>query len=94
MLTRASASAASDKVTLTSDGKVRKLSVTSSSASVSPMYKTWEAARPGTDYWKTPEEIGWKSMSWDEPLEGRVIAGWSATVPKGQTVKFVTTLKK
>ena len=94
MLTRASASAASDKVILTSDGKVRKLSVTSSSASVSPMYKTWEAARPGTDYWKTPEEIGWKSMSWDEPLEGRVIAGWSATVPKGQTVKFVTTLKK
>ena len=36
----------------------------------------------------------WKDMSWDSAVSERIIAGWSATVPAGKTVKFVTTLKK
>lgn len=61
---------------------------------VTPVFKTWEAARPDTDYWKTPEQMGWKDMSWDAPIADRIIAGWSATVPAGKTIRFVTTLKK
>lgn len=94
MLTAAEPSVSSGFTTLTCDGNVRTLVVSSSNASVTPEYKVWEATRPGTDYWRTAAQIGWKDMSWDSPVEGRVIAGWSATVPAGKTVKFVTTLKK
>lgn len=94
MLSGSTASVSSDALTLTKNGKSRKLTVTPSDASVTPVYKTWKAARPGTDYWKTAAEMGWKDMSWDSAVSERIIAGWSATVPAGKTVKFVTTLKK
>ena len=94
MLTAATPEVSASSVTLTKSSKQRTLKVTASDASVQPSYKTWAAERPGTDYWKTPSEMGWKDMSWDSPVADRVITGWSATVPRGKTVTFVTTLKK
>ena len=94
MLSESSVSAQTDKVVLTKDGKTRNLTVTSSDASVTPLYKRWSASRPGTDYWKPAAEMGWKDMSWDSGVSNNAIAGWQATVPKGKTVRFVTTLKK
>lgn len=94
MLSESNVSAQTDKVVLTKNGKTRNLTVTSSDASVSPVYKRWSASRPGTDYWKTPAEMGWADMSWDSGVSNNAIAGWSATVPKGKTVTFVTILKK
>ena len=94
MLSVSNATVGTDKVSLTKDGKTRNLTVTSSDASLKPEYKTWKAARPGTDYWRPAAEIGWKDMSWDTGISERIIAGWSATVPAGKTVTFTTILKK
>ena len=94
MLSISNATVSADKVALTKNGKTRNLTVTSSDASLKPEYKTWKAARPGTDYWRPAAEIGWKDMSWDTGISERIIAGWSATVPAGQTVTFTTILKK
>ena len=86
MLSMTSASVSQDGVTLTRDGKTRMLSVISDNSSVTPEYKTWTAAKPatGTD--------GWGVLNFKQSLSSRVIAGWTVTVPAGQTVRFVTTL--
>jgi hypothetical protein len=94
MLTAATAEVASGHVALTGNDVTRNLTVKTSDAAVTPVFRTWEAARPDTDYWKTPAQMGWKDMSWDAPIADRIIAGWSATVPAGQKVTFVTTLKR
>ena len=94
MLSESNVTASSENVVLTKSGKTRTLTVTSSDASVVPVYKRWTASRPGTDYWKPAAEMGWKDMSWDSGVSNSAIAGWKATVPAGKTVKFVTVLKK
>jgi hypothetical protein len=94
ILTAAAAEVSSDHVALTGNDVTRNLTVKTSDAAVTPVFRTWEAARPDTDYWKTPAQMGWKDMSWDAPIADRIIAGWSATVPAGKTIRFVTTLKK
>lgn len=94
MLTAAAAEVSSDHVALTGNDVTRNLTVKTSGAAVTPVFRTWEAARPDTDYWKTPAQMGWKDMSWDAPIADRIIAGWTATVPAGQKVTFVTTLKR
>ena len=86
MLSVSASSVASDGVTLTKNGKTRRLTVESSTSSVTPQYKAWAAKKPTTD--------GWGVLNFSQSISERTIAGWSATVPAGKTVKFVTTLKK
>ena len=87
MLSVSSSSLAADGVTLTKNGKSRKLTVASSS-SVAPEYMTWKTVLPSGDNWGTYLNNFYQTIS------DRTIAGWTTTVPKGQTVTFVTTLKK
>lgn len=68
--------------TLSKDGKSIVLSAESSEASVKPVYATWSADRPA----------GWIPRTWDPSNADFTIAGYSAVVPAGKTVKFVTTL--
>lgn len=86
MLSISSSEKVSDGVTLTNGNKSRKLTVTSSSATVTPVYMTWPTSKPTGD--------GWGVLNFHQEITDRTIAGWTVTVPKGQTVKFVTTLKK
>lgn len=76
-----------DNIELVADTNKRYLRVVSSDNTISPVYKTWKTERP----------VDWdpsrKSLD-SEATTGRVVAGWSVTVPAGKTVKFVTTLKK
>ena len=88
MLSISSSSVKEGGITLTKDGKTRTLSVTSSDASVAPAYKTWKTETPSGDNW------GKYLKGYTVSISGRTIAGWSATVPAGKTVTFVTTLKK
>lgn len=87
MLSVSTSTLATDGVTLTKNGKSRKLTVASSS-SVTPEYKTWKTVLPSGDNWGTYLNNFYQTIS------DRTIAGWRATVPAGQTVTFITTLKK
>lgn len=86
MLSISSSSVVDTGVTLSKDGKKRILTVASSDASVTPVYKSWTTNKPTGD--------GWGVLNFHQTISGRTIAGWSATVPAGKTVTFVTTLKK
>ncbi len=77
MMTPSAVSAASDKETLTQNGKTMYLRTTPSDSSVSVKYTSWEAK--GTN-------------SWDTACTGYTLAGFEATVPKGRTVTFTTVL--
>lgn len=88
MLSISSSSVSSDGITLTKGSKTRTLSVTSSSAAAVPEYKSWKTALPSTDNW------GKYLNNFHQTISDRTIVGWSVTVPKGEKVTFVTTLKK
>lgn len=77
MMTQASVSVGSAGETLTQKGKTMYLKSASSDASVSVTFTKWDAR--GT-------------KSWDTPCTGYTVAGFTATVPKGQTVTFTTVL--
>lgn len=68
--------------TLSKDGKSVFLSAESSDAAVKPVYASWSADRPA----------GWTPRTWDSSNADYTIAGYSAVVPAGKTVTFVTTL--
>lgn len=80
MLTGAAVSVGSEHETLTRSGKTLYLQA---SSSVPVTYTSWTATRPST----------WTSRSWDPGNSGYIVAGYTATIPAGQTVTFVTTLK-
>lgn len=91
MLSIAGSSVSEDKteilVTGKKTGKTRRLTVTSSDDSVSPVLAAWETKCPhGTDNWCKP--------SFHEVIKNRTLVGWQVTIPQGKTVRFVTTLKK
>ena len=84
MLTPATVQSGSDAQTLSRNGKRLFLRAKSSSPSVAVSYTTWPAARPA-DWTARP-------AAWDDVNEGYTVAGYTATVPKGTTVTFTTTL--
>lgn len=86
MLSISSASASDSGVILTKNSKKRTLTAVSDNGSVNLTYRTWPTTKPTTD--------GWGVLDFHQTISNRTIAGWSATVPAGKTVKFVTTLKK
>ena len=86
MFSKSSSSVTESGVTLTSYGRTRTLSVESSDAEVVPEYRSWPAAKP--------TDNGWGVLNFQQAISGRTIAGWSATVPAGKTVTFVTALRK
>ncbi len=74
-------------VLTTKTNKKRALQVQSSDGSAIPVLTTWKPACPhGID--------GWCKPGFHESIPDRTIVGWKVTVPKGKTVRFVTTLKK
>ncbi len=77
MVTKASVEVLSGMERLTQNGKTLCLKTSSSNPSVSAEYTVREAC--GTN-------------PWDTPCEGMTVAGFTATVPKGETVSFVTVL--
>ncbi len=77
---------ASSGMVLTGNGKTRTLTVSSDNPSVVPDYRKWTAKKPSGD--------GWGVLDYEGSVSNRVLVGWSATVPAGKTVKFITTLKK
>lgn len=86
MMSRAGATSGTEGITLTMSGKTRYMSVTSSNSSVKPEYRTWPTTKPTGD--------GWGVLDFYQEITGRTISGWTATVPAGKTVTFVTTLEK
>ena len=90
MLSIAGSALASDKsniVLTTKTNKTRTLTVQTSDSSVAPELTTWVPKCPhGTDNWCKPGYHG--------SIQDRTIVGWKVTIPKGKTVRFVTTLKK
>ncbi|MBR5103652.1 MAG: heparinase II/III family protein [Bacteroidales bacterium] len=81
-----SSSVTDSEVVLTKNGKKRTLTVSSSNPSVTTQYTTWPANKPTGD--------GWGVLNFAQGISDRTIAGWTATIPAGMTVKFVTILKK
>ncbi len=77
MVTKASVKTLPGMEKLTQNGKTLCLKASSSNPSVTPEYTVWEAR--GTN-------------AWDTPCVGMTVAGFTATVPKGETVSFVTVL--
>lgn len=73
-------------VALASGGKVRNLTAVSDDESSPVTYGSWGTQKPTGD--------GWGVLDFHQSITNRTIVGWSATVPKGKTVKFITTLKK
>ena len=88
MLTPATVQKGSDGETLTRSGKGLSLKAVPSSSSVAVNYTTWEPKRPSDWTPKRTEAL------WNGDNSGYTIAGYTATVPKGTTVTFVTTLSK
>ena len=82
MMTAAKVEVAADGETLTRNGKSLLLTAESSDAAVKPVYASWSADRPA----------GWTPRTWDPSNADYTIAGYSAAVPAGKTVTFVTTL--
>ncbi|MBQ1866166.1 MAG: heparinase II/III family protein, partial [Bacteroidales bacterium] len=87
MLTPATVQKGTDGETLTRNGKALSLKAVPSSSSVAVSYTTWEPKRP-SDWTKRTEAL------WNGDNTGYTIAGYTATVPKGSTVTFTTTLSK
>lgn len=81
MLTPSTVNTGSSYQTLSQKGKTLYLSAKSTSASVT--YTTWSAERPSD--WT-------KRTGWDAANTGYIIAGYTATIPKGTSVTFTTTL--
>ena len=86
MLSISSASASDSGVTLTKNSKKRTLTAVADNGSVNLTYRTWPTTKPTTD--------GWGVLDFHQTISNRTIVGWSAIVPAGKTVKFVTALKK
>lgn len=86
MMSISSSTKTADGVVLTKDGKKRKLTATTDDTAAAITYMTWPTTKPTGD--------GWGVLNFHQSISNRTIAGWSATVPAGKTVKFVTTLKK
>ena len=87
MLSLATASAASDGITLASrnDSSVkRRLSASCSSRGLAITYATWEPGIPSD----------WTGFTYYQTMSNRIIAGWTATVPAGADVTFTTILEK
>lgn len=82
MLTPASVTVTKEGNVLTQKGKTLKMTVTSSSASVVPAYASWTMDRPKD----------WTPRTWDPDDSQFSIAGFTATIPAGTTVKFTTVL--
>lgn len=77
MMTPASVNVMSDREVLSQKGKSLYLTSLPSDSEVSVTWTKWDAK--GT-------------KSWDTPCSGYTVAGFTATVPKGKTVKFTTVL--
>ena len=86
MLSISSSLVAIDGITLSSNGKQRKLTAVSDNSSAIIEYKSWPTTKPEGD--------GWGVLDFHQAITNRTIAGWTTTLPAGQTAKFVTTLKK
>lgn len=84
MLTPATVESGSDAQILSRNGKRLSLRAQSSSSSVGITYMTWPASRP-SDWLSRP-------AGWDAANDGYIVAGYTATVPRGTTVTFTTTL--
>lgn len=86
MLSISSSSKTDSGITLSKSGKTRKLTATSDNAAAAITYMTWPTTKPTGD--------GWGVLNFHQSISNRTIAGWTTTLPAGQTAKFVTTLKK
>ena len=62
----------------------RRLSVSCSDSAIQPVYATWDPGIPSD----------WSGFTYYQAISKRVLAGWTATVPAGQRVRFTTLLKK
>lgn len=87
MLSKTASKVVRDGVILTRDGKARTLTVSSSDAMILPIYRSWKPEIPQGDNWGT-------YLEYEDKILKRTIAGWTAVVPKGKTITFVTTLRK
>ena len=87
MLSKTASKVVRDGVVLTRDGKARTLTVSSSDAMILPIYRSWKPEIPQGDNWGT-------YLEYEDKIRKRTIAGWTAVVPKGKTITFVTTLRK
>jgi len=87
MLSMTESKVGSDGVVLTKDGKVRTLIVSSSDAMITPEYCSWKPEIPKNDNWGM-------YLEYEDDISNRTIAGWTAVVPKGKTITFITTLRK
>ena len=77
MVTGATVTAEADREKLTQSGKTLYLKVNIIEGSANPVFTSW------------PAQGG---ESWDEAYSGCVVAGYTATVPAGQSVTFQTVL--
>ena len=77
MMTPAKVTVGSTGETLTQEGKTMYLKVKVPEGSAEPSFKTWEAKGKN---------------SWDTECTGNTVAGFTITVPKGQTLTFQTIL--
>ncbi len=77
MMTKAAVAVSSDMETLTRNGKTLYLKVKVLDGSSSPAFTTWAAKGTNT---------------WDTACDGCTVAGYTANVAKGTTVKFLTVL--
>ena len=84
MLTKAKAEVDSDKINITKGDKTRTLEVKVSDEGIDPVYHVLPPTVPES----------WTGFTYCQKIKGRDIATWSATVPAGKTVTFVTTLRK
>ena len=84
MLTKAKAEVDSDKINITKGDKTRTLEVKVSDEGIDPVYRVLPPTVPES----------WTGFTYCQKIKGRDIATWSATVPAGKTVTFVTTLRK
>ena len=85
MLTKAQATANSDNILLSRSGRRRTLKVEASDKSITPVYRVLAPELP--ESWND-------EFMYCQKINGRDIASWSAIIPAGKTVTFVTTLKK
>jgi hypothetical protein len=84
MLTKADAEANSDNIILKHKDRRRVLVVKVSDKEINPEYRVLPPALPES----------WEGFTYCKEIKGREIASWSATVPAGKKVTFVTTLSK
>ena len=84
MLTKADAEADSDKITLRHKDRRRTLVVKASDEGINPEYRVLPPALPES----------WEGFTYCQKIKDREIASWSASIPAGKKVTFVTTLNK